>query len=50
LLESGLASPSTIFANNGLDFDTEVKKIARDKKLLAEAMQTGVEPDETGEE
>lgn len=50
LLESGLASPSTIFANNGLDFDTEIKKIARDKKLLAEAMQTGVEPDETGEE
>ena len=45
LLETGLSSPSTIFANNGLDFATEVQKIAKDKKLLAEALQAGAEPE-----
>ena len=45
LLEKGLASPSTIFANNGLDYQTEVEKIGRDKKLMNEKTNPSVEVD-----
>lgn len=35
MLEKNLASPSTIFTNNGLDFESEVEKMKRDAELIA---------------
>ena len=42
LLEKNLASPSSIFAANGLDYDTEMAKIAQDKLALNEALNPSV--------
>jgi capsid protein len=33
LLENGLASKSTIFANNGMNYEEELKKMAKDKEM-----------------
>jgi hypothetical protein len=49
LLEKGLASPSTIFANNGLDYQVEIEKIGRDKKLMNENTNPQVEVDPVAE-
>jgi len=44
ILEKNLASPTTIFANNGMDFDVELDKIIRDKQAMREKMlQAGLD-------
>lgn len=45
LLEKQLASPSTIFANAGLDYSAEVEKMAEDKALLNEKVNPTVQVD-----
>ena len=43
ILENNLASPTTIFANNGLDYEKEMQQAIDDKNLLAK-MQQGDTP------
>lgn len=38
LLEKNLASPTTIFANNGMDYSQELDKIIQDKAMMREKM------------
>ncbi len=38
LLEKNLASPTTIFANNGMDYSQELEKIIQDKAMMREKM------------
>ena len=44
ILENNLASPTTIFANNGLDYEKEMQQAIADKKMLAD-MQQGEQGD-----
>ena len=41
-MENNLASPSSIFAANGLDYHTEMAKIAQDKLAMNEALNPSV--------
>jgi len=45
LIEKGLASKSTIFANNGLDFKEEIAKIGEDQNLVNENTNPSVKVD-----
>lgn len=42
LLEKNLASPSSIFAANGMDYENELGKIAQDKLAMTDALNAGV--------
>lgn len=52
LMKENLASPTTIFSNNGMDYETELEKIITDKRLLKEKMESAglAEAEENPEE
>lgn len=48
-LDNNLASHTRIFAENGLDFESEVKQMVKDKKLIADLTNTaGIAENPTG--
>lgn len=48
ILENNLASPTTIFANNGMDFEKEMAQAFADKKLVADLQQANNPTDQQG--
>ena len=43
ILENNLASPTTVFANNGMDFKEELARMSEDKRLMREALGEDIE-------
>ena len=47
VLENGLASHTTVFAQNGMSFEEEAKRMAKDREILAQINTENTNPEQT---